>query len=102
MGSKKPLLQGTLKDAIYGLNQAPRARYDKFKTALESWGFPNSVSDSSLFHAHIDNQLLIVLVYVDDILITGANPRSIQQIITNLHNQFALKILRPVNILSWI
>ena len=59
-----------LKKALYGLKQAPRAWFDHLKTALLDWGFVNSVSDTSLFHCRVNDKLLLVLVYVDDILIT--------------------------------
>ena len=41
--------------------------------------------------------MLLLLVYVDDILITGEDSRDIQQVIQDLHHQFALKTLGSVN-----
>uniref|UniRef100_A0A803Q0C4 Integrase catalytic domain-containing protein n=1 Tax=Cannabis sativa TaxID=3483 RepID=A0A803Q0C4_CANSA len=65
--------------------------------ALLSWDFHNSVSDSSLFFMNNNGHLLLVLVYVDDILITGAKSKDIQQVIFNLNSKFALKTLGQVN-----
>ena len=61
-------------------------------------GFQNSVSDTSLFFAHKDNRPIFLLVYVDDILITGENSDDdIQQHIKDLNIHFALKNLGPVS-----
>ena len=83
--------------ALYGLKQAARAWFEKLKGALLSCGFQNSVSDSSLFYSRKNDNLLLLLVYVDDILITGDYQADIQQLIKDLHHQFALKALGPVS-----
>ncbi|KAM6588273.1 hypothetical protein CsatA_010878 [Cannabis sativa] len=95
--SEHPTHVCKLQKALYGLKQAPRAWYEKLKAALLSWGFINSVSDNSLFISNTNGNLLLLLVYVDDILITGHNPHAIQQVITNLDNKFALKTLGSVS-----
>uniref|UniRef100_A0A803PJG2 Reverse transcriptase Ty1/copia-type domain-containing protein n=1 Tax=Cannabis sativa TaxID=3483 RepID=A0A803PJG2_CANSA len=86
-----------LNKAIYGVRQAPRAWFYKLKSSLLQWGFQNSKSDSSLFYTRQNGHLLLLLVYVYDILITGENMTHIQQVITQLHDQFALKKLGFVN-----
>ena len=83
--------------ALYGLKQAPRAWFEKLKSALIAWGFSNSVSDTSLFFTHKGGQPLFLLVYVDNILITGEDSNDIQLLIKDLNIQFALKTLGPVN-----
>lgn len=40
--------------------------------------------------------MLIVLIYVDDILLTGSDSSVIKRLISELHNQFALKDLGPL------
>ena len=40
---------------------------------------------------------MLLLLYVDDILITGENKEDIQQVIQDLHAQFALKSIGAVN-----
>lgn len=57
-----------LNKALYGLKQAPRAWYDQLKGSLVQWGFQTSKSDTSLFIKHTGADILIVLIYVDDIL----------------------------------
>ena len=36
-------------------------------------------------------------MYVDDILITGESQDDVEEVITDLHQQFALRTLSPIN-----
>jgi Reverse transcriptase (RNA-dependent DNA polymerase) len=62
-----------LHKSIYGLKKSPRAWYDKFSHSLLLHNFIKSSVDSSMFIKHSNNKTTIVLVYVDDIIITGNN-----------------------------
>ncbi|XP_070003574.1 uncharacterized protein [Nicotiana sylvestris] len=70
-----------LKKAIYGLKQAHRAWYNELKTFLLYLGFVKSKSDASLFIRKVSNNVLYVLVYVDDISITGSHSSYVNQAI---------------------
>ena len=93
----KPTYVCKLQKALYGLKQAPRAWFDKLKGALLKWGFVNSVSDTSLFYNRKNGRMILLLVYVDDILITGESQADIQEVIKDLHAKFTLKTLGSVN-----
>jgi hypothetical protein len=95
--SQKSSFVCKLNKALYGLKQAPRAWFFKLKTALQKWGFVSSLSDVSLFVKRLGSKVIYLLVYVDDILITGNDPTLIQQTITTLNSTFALKSLGSVN-----
>lgn len=86
-----------LHKSLYGLKQAPRAWYDKLKTAVMGLGFRRSDFDFSLFFRNVDGVLLLILVYVDDILITGDSSEQVLQVIKALHSQFALKTMGEVH-----
>lgn len=57
----------------------------------------NSRLDGSLFFKRVQGYLLLILVYVDDIIITGSNAQLIQQVIDNLESTFAVKDLSELN-----
>jgi hypothetical protein len=60
-----------LKKTLYGLKQAPRAWYKKMDGFLMSLGFNKSIADPNLYY-HIDgNECLILVLYVDDLFLTG-------------------------------
>lgn len=86
-----------LDKSLYGLKQAPRAWYDKLRSYLVTMGFQRSSSDFSLFFRHKEDALTLILVYVDDILVTGDSKSQVEVVIKLLHEQFALKDLGPVN-----
>ena len=83
--------------ALYGLKQAPRAWFDWLRKALLKWGFQSSRTDSSLFFKHELGGIVVVLIYVDDILITVDNNTVIERFIKYLGDTFALKDLGEFN-----
>ena len=82
-----------LKKALYGLRQAPRVWFDKLKIALCSWGFNNSKCDTSLLFKRSSAEIIIVLVYVDDIIVTGSDNKGIEEVIGKPSGAFSLKDL---------
>lgn len=66
---------------------------------LESFqqGFVNSPADVSLFIMKTDQVLTLVLVYVDDIIITGNSNAYITDLISLLSKKFVMKDLGPLS-----
>lgn len=62
-----------LHKALYGLKQAPRQWNKKLTEALLHMGFQQSHFDYSLFTKQKGSDLVVVLVHVDDLLITCNN-----------------------------
>jgi hypothetical protein len=60
-----------LKKALYGLNQAPRAWYGRIDNFLTSLGFTKSKADSNLYFKVMNNEPVILFLYVDDLFLTG-------------------------------
>lgn len=86
-----------MKKALYGLRQAPRAWFDKLKRFLVSIGFVVSKSNASLFIRITSEFVLYVLVYVDDIIITGSDSSIIVNFVDQLNAEFALKDMGDLN-----
>ncbi|KAI3707507.1 hypothetical protein L6452_26097 [Arctium lappa] len=79
--------------SLYGLKQAPRQWYEKLSTCLIDHGFIQSTSDYSLFTKCFDNIFIVLLVYVDDIVITGNSYPEIQEVKNYLQSRFKIKNL---------
>ncbi|MCO5599556.1 hypothetical protein L7F22_053662 [Adiantum nelumboides] len=79
--------------ALYGLKQSPRAWYEKVDTHLVKRGFCNSPTKSTLYVKHEGDVLLIVVLYADDLLITGPNGGHIAEFKVDLNATFKVKVL---------
>lgn len=82
-----------LRKSLYGLKQAPRCWFAKLSTALKHYGFQQSYSDYSLFTLQRGAVQLSVLVYVDDLIISGSHPVAIQKFKDYLSACFHMKDL---------
>lgn len=82
-----------LKKALYGLKQAPRAWYHELRQFLLSIGFVNAKSDTSSFiynHMHL---IMYLLLYVDDLILTGNNDSVLTKFTNQLEAKFSIKDL---------
>lgn len=82
-----------LHKSLYGLKQAPRAWFHRLTKALQALGFRGSTTDPSLFIYLSKGTILYMLVYVDDIILTGNNSNAIDHVIKNLSQTFAIQDL---------
>ncbi|CAN7110381.1 unnamed protein product [Brassica rapa subsp. narinosa] len=80
-----------LRKAIYGLKQAPRAWYLALKQHLTSTGFTNSLADASLFTRIVNGSYTYILIYVDDIIVTGNDKQVIDQVLHTFADRFSIK-----------
>ncbi|KAJ0494829.1 putative RNA-directed DNA polymerase [Helianthus annuus] len=88
---QKPNHLCLLHKSLYGLKQAPRAWFNRLSGALLQLGFHGSKTDPSLFIYSHHGILVYMLVYVDDIILTGNNPQLINNTIKRLSTTFALQ-----------
>ena len=88
-----------LRCALYGLKQAPRAWFAKFNSTISRLGYIFSHYDSALFLHRTDKGTLLLL-YVDDMIITGDDLNGIQELKDFLSSQFEMKYLRHLSYFS--
>ena len=65
---------------LYGLKQAPRAWFAKFSSTISRLGYMASHYDSALFLRRTNKGTILLLLYVDDMIITGDDLISIQEL----------------------
>ena len=82
-----------LHKSIYGLKQAPRAWFSRLTDALQLLGFKASKADPSLFIWNNQDVQVLILIYVDDIIITSKSNTAIQHVLQQLQSDFAVKDL---------
>ena len=80
-----------LHKSLYGLKQAPRAWFERFTSHLLTIGFTASTADPSLFVFRQGSTILYLLLYIDDIILTGNSTAAITSLITQLVVTFELK-----------
>ncbi|KAK9062368.1 hypothetical protein SSX86_019554 [Deinandra increscens subsp. villosa] len=79
--------------SLYGLKQAPRMWNEKLVSVLNELGFEQSKCDYSLFIKSSKESFLALLVYVDDIILTGNNLNELNKIKSLLQSKFMIKDL---------
>ncbi|KAL0423852.1 UNVERIFIED_CONTAM: putative mitochondrial protein [Sesamum radiatum] len=84
-----------LKKSLYGLKQASRQWNQEFTDKIKAYGFMQSSHDHCLFVKGSGLQLIALLVYVDDILVTTSTEILIQEIKGYLDRLFSIKDLGP-------
>ncbi|CAA7031059.1 unnamed protein product [Microthlaspi erraticum] len=82
-----------LRKSLYGLKQAPHCWFSKLSTALVEYGFKQSLSDYSLFIYNNNGACVHVLVYVDDLIVSGNYATSIDRFKAYLSSCFHMKDL---------
>nr|GEW30909.1 ribonuclease H-like domain-containing protein [Tanacetum cinerariifolium] len=82
-----------LKKSLYGLKQAPRQWNAKLTSTFIENGFGQSKSDYSLYTKSDNGVFLALLVYVEDIIITGNSVSKIEKFKVFLKSKFMIKDL---------
>ncbi|RVW96782.1 Retrovirus-related Pol polyprotein from transposon RE1 [Vitis vinifera] len=82
-----------LKKALYGLKQSPRAWFGKFSKEIQAFGMNKSEKDHSVFYKKSAAGIILLVVYVDDIVITGNDHAGISDLKTFMHSKFHTKDL---------
>ncbi|KAL0554223.1 hypothetical protein IC582_008140 [Cucumis melo] len=86
-----------LRRALYGLKQAPRAWFATFSSTITQLGFTFSPHDTALFTRHTPQGIVLLLLYVDDMIITSNDPHAISDLQHYLGQHFEMKDLGSLN-----
>ena len=82
-----------LQKSLYGLKQSPRAWFGKFNQAVKTFGMQKSKSNHFVFYKNSSSGIILLVVYVDDIVITRSDSKGILSLKYFPHSQFHTKDL---------
>jgi len=88
-----PNLVYRLKKALYSLKQAPRAWSNKIGEYLVTSGFQTFNANFSLYVKKTNHGIVVIVIYVDDLIITGDNDVNIFDLKKLLKQKFEMKDL---------
>ena len=85
-----PSLVCRLRKSLYGLKQAPRAWYAKIDSFLLSPNFFRCKLDPNVYLKLFNGSLMIIVLYVDDLLITGSSQAEIASLKGAMNQAFSM------------
>jgi hypothetical protein len=86
-----------LKKSLYGLKQDPRAWYPNMDSYLLSQNFVRCKSDPNVYILRTVDSLLLLVLYVDDLLITGCSTSEIATVKRILRDRFFMMDMGPLH-----
>ncbi|RVW13780.1 Retrovirus-related Pol polyprotein from transposon RE1 [Vitis vinifera] len=85
-----------LKKSLYGLKQSPRAWFGRFTKSMRVFGYHQSNSDHILFLKKQHGKITTLIVYVDDMVVTGNDLEERKALQNYLSREFEMKDLGPL------
>ncbi|RVX19140.1 Retrovirus-related Pol polyprotein from transposon RE1 [Vitis vinifera] len=85
-----------LKKSLYGLKQSLRAWFGRFTKSMRAFGYRQSNSDHTLFLKKQHGKITTLIVYVDDMVVTGNDPEERKALQNYLSREFEMKDLGPL------
>eukprot|EP00253_Pinus_taeda_P030683 PITA_30683 len=82
-----------LKKSLYGLKQAPHAWYAKMDSFLLDTGFSKCHFDNTVYTKKVGKSLIILVIYVDDLILTGIDSNLINHVKSSLKKKFEMTSL---------
>eukprot|EP00253_Pinus_taeda_P015592 PITA_15592 len=79
-----------LKKSLYGLKRAPRAWYAKMDNFLLETRFSRCHFDNTVYTKEVGKSLIILVLYVDDLILTGSDSNLINHVKSSLKNKFEM------------
>ncbi|KZV29502.1 Cysteine-rich RLK (receptor-like protein kinase) 8 [Dorcoceras hygrometricum] len=86
-----------LRKSLYGLKQSPRAWFEKFSKSVKHQGYTQGQSDHTMFVKWSETgRVAVLIVYVDDIILSGNDEEEICRLKKCLASEFEVKELGPL------
>ena len=86
-----------LKQSFYGLKQSPKAWFERFTRTIKGYDFTQWQTNHTLFFWHSSNgKITILIVYVDDIILTGNDLEEMERLKDVMAREFEIKDLGPL------
>ncbi|RVX09853.1 Retrovirus-related Pol polyprotein from transposon RE1 [Vitis vinifera] len=85
-----------LKKSLYGLKQSPRAWFGRFTKSMRVFGYRQTNSDHTLFLKKQHGKITTLIVYVDDMIVTGNDLEERKALQNYLSREFEMKYLGPL------
>ncbi|KAH0809106.1 hypothetical protein GEV33_013683 [Tenebrio molitor] len=89
-----------IRKALYGLKQSGRQWYKKLDEKLKQQTPKPLNFDSCVYITQEDGNIVIVVIYVDDLMVASGNPRKLQRLKSELSKFFETKdlgVTTPIN-----
>jgi hypothetical protein len=78
------------KKSLYGLKKAPRAWYAKMDSFLLDTSLLNIIFYPNVYTKNVGSHLKILVLYVDDLILTICDPKVLIYVKSNLQNEFGM------------
>ncbi|XP_043692912.1 uncharacterized mitochondrial protein AtMg00810-like [Telopea speciosissima] len=95
--SPSPTLNVVGNKWVFRIKRNADGTVSRYKAHLVAKGFNSSKADTSLYVRHKNSLLIYILVYIDDIIITGTIAQEVQTVTRQLANEFAIKDLSTLH-----
>ncbi|KAJ9544705.1 LOW QUALITY PROTEIN: hypothetical protein OSB04_024412 [Centaurea solstitialis] len=82
-----------LDKALYGLKQAPRAWYERLSSFLLSHKFHRGMTNITLFYKKLNDDILLVQVYVDDIIFGSTDTSMRKEFESLMQSEFEMSMI---------
>ena len=82
-----------LKKSLYGLKRSPRAWFDRFSKAMIFFGYHQNNANHTLFMKYCKDKITLLIIYVDDIVVTRDDKEKIAHLKRLLAQEFEIKDL---------
>ena len=86
-----------LKKTLYSLKQAPHAWCERLSKFLIENDFSKGKIDITLFIKHVEQDLLLVQIYVDDIIFGSANESLCEDFSSRMQKEFEMSLMGELN-----